>query len=66
MGVKHIVSDTHTITHLNSQTFKQNKINIGVSEFCRLAEGNMNNYFNNSVFREEYLNLRQYGEQYKP
>lgn len=66
MGVKHIVSDTHTITHLNSQTFKQDKINIGVSEFCRLAEGNMNNYFNNSIFKEEYLNLRKYGEQYKP
>jgi len=64
MGVNHVVSDNHTICHLNSQTFKQNKINIGVSEFCRLAEGNMNNYFNNSVFREEYLNLRQYGERY--
>ena len=42
---KTVVSDTNTICHLNSQTFKQNKINIGISEFCRNAEYNMNTYF---------------------
>jgi len=64
MGVKHIVSDTHTITHLNSQTFKQEKINIGVSEFCRLAEGNMNNYFLTSDKKQKYLEYRDYGKYY--
>ena len=37
-GWKTVVDDTHTICHLNSQTFAQNKIDIGVSEFCRNAE----------------------------
>lgn len=64
MGVKHIVSDNNTITHLNSQTFKQNKIDIGVSEFCRIAEGNMNNYFMTSDKKDVYLQYRKYGESY--
>lgn len=64
MGVKHIVSDNNTITHLNSQTFKQNKIDIGVSEFCRIAEGNMNNYFMTSDKKDIYLQYRKYGESY--
>lgn len=59
-----VVSDTNTICHLNSQTFKQNKINIGVSEFCRNAEANMNNYFRNSDYNPTYLKLRQHGETY--
>jgi len=64
LGLKTIVSDTNTICHLNSQTFAQNKIDIGVNEFCRNAEGNMNNYFRNSEFNSIYLSLRQYGENY--
>lgn len=63
-GLKTIVSDTHTICHLNSQTFKQNKIDIGVSEFCAKAEYGMNNYFSNSPFNEQYKSLRSYGENY--
>ena len=63
-NIKTVVSDTNTICHLNSQTFKQNKINIGVSEFCRLADGNMHNYFSNSELNSLYLNLRHYGENY--
>jgi len=63
-SLKTIVSDTNTICHLNSQTFKQNKIDIGVSEFCRNAETNMNNYFRNSDFNSTYLKLRQHGETY--
>ena len=63
-NIKTIVSDNHTICHLNSQTFKQNKIDIGVSEFCRNAETNMNTYFNNSQYNITYLNLRKYGETY--
>ena len=63
-NLKTVVSDTNTICHLNSQTFKQNKINIGVSEFCRNAETNMNDYFRNSEFNSVYLNLRQHGENY--
>lgn len=64
MGVKTIVSDNHTICHLNSQTFKQNKIDIGVGEFCRNAETNMNEYFRNSEDAQRYLNYRNYGESY--
>jgi len=63
-NLKTIVSDTNTICHLNSQTFKQNKINIGVSEFCRKAEENMFNYFRNSEMNLLYWELRQHGENY--
>lgn len=59
-----IVSDNNTICHLNSQTFAQNKINIGVSEFCRGAETNMNNFFSKSEYYKLYLDLRIYGENY--
>lgn len=62
--LKTIVSDTHTICHLNSQTFKQNKIDIGVSEFCRSAEINMYNFFRNSEYYSLYLELRSHGEMY--
>lgn len=62
--LKTIVSDNNTICHLNSQTFKQNKINIGITEFCRNAETNMYNYFSNSEFRELYQSLRINGENY--
>jgi hypothetical protein len=60
-----IVSDTNVICHLGSQTFKQNKINIGVDEFCKQAEGNMNNFFIHSEYKDQYLKLRTYGENYK-
>lgn len=63
---KTVVSDTNTICHLNSQTFKQNKINIGISQFCRNAEYNMNTYFLNSSFKDQYLDLRKFGENYNP
>lgn len=64
LQLKTIVSDTNTICHLNSQTFKQNKIDIGVSDFCRNAETNMNKYFSNSEFNSVYFKLRTYGETY--
>jgi hypothetical protein len=63
-NLKTIVSDTNTITHMNSLTFKENKINIGISEFCQQADQNMNYYFLKSEFNELYLNLRKYGENY--
>lgn len=63
-GWNTVVDDTNTICHLNSQTFKQNKINIGVQEFCRNAETNMNNFFMNSQLNSLYLDLRKYGEIY--
>lgn len=50
---------------MNSLTFKENKINIGVDEFCRNAELNMMNYFLNSEFNLVYSELRKYGETYK-
>ncbi len=65
-GINTIVSDTHTICHLNSQTFEQNKIDIGINEFCRGAETSMNNYFKNSIYFKTYVDLRIYGENYKP
>lgn len=64
-SLKTIVSDTHTICHLNSQTFKQNKIDIGVTEFCMNAETNMYNFFRNSEYYSLYLDLRRHGESYK-
>jgi len=64
-GIATIVSDNNTICHLNSQTFEQNKIDIGVEEFCRGAEMNMNNYFRNSEYFKLYIDLRSYGENYK-
>lgn len=65
-SLKTIVSDTNTICHLNSQTFKQNKINIGISEFCRNAEYNMNTYFLNSSLKDQYMELRKFSENYNP
>jgi hypothetical protein len=50
---------------MNSLTFKENKINIGVNEFCRIAEGNMNEYFRKSESSSLYYDLRQYGKNYK-
>lgn len=64
LGLKTIVSDNNTITHMNSLTFKENKINIGVSEFCQRAELGMYNYFSNSIYKDLYFNLRTYGETY--
>lgn len=64
LNLKTIVSDSNTICHLNSQTFKQNKINIGVSEFCRNAETNMNEFFLNSEYKSLYFKLRNHGENY--
>jgi hypothetical protein len=64
MNLKTIVSDTNTITHMNSLTFKENKINIGVSEFCQRAELGMYNYFSNSIHKDLYFDLRTYGESY--
>jgi hypothetical protein len=61
---KTVVSDMNTIAHMNSLTFKENKINIGVSEFCQNAEFGMNNYFSNSEYSELYQKLRIYGENY--
>ena len=64
IGVKTIVSDNNIITHMNSLTFKENKINIGVNEFCRNAETNMNQFFLNSEYKSLYYELRTYGETY--
>jgi len=62
--LKTVVSDNNTITHMNSLTFKENKINIGVEEFCHRAESNMNSYFINSEFNSNYFSMRIYGETY--
>lgn len=59
------VDDRMTFTHLDGQTFKQNKINIGINEFCMNAERNMNNFFYSSDMQNEYMQLRTYGENYK-
>ena len=64
LGLKTIVSDNNTITHMNSLTFKENKIDIGVNEFCRNAETNMNQFFLNSDYKSLYYELRTHGENY--
>jgi GT2 family glycosyltransferase len=63
-GFNIIISDNNTITHMNSLTFKENKINIGVSEFCQKADQNMNSYFWGSEYNSVYSDLRKYGENY--
>ena len=63
-GMITIVSDNHTICHLNSQTFAQNKIDIGVNEFCRSADINMFEYFKQSNYFKQFIDLRSYGETY--
>ncbi len=63
-NLKTVVSDNHTICHLNSQTFKQDKIDIGVSEFCQRAENGMNKFFSNSQYKSLYYKLRKHGENY--
>jgi len=63
-GINTVVSDTNTICHLNSQTFAQNKIDIGVEDFCRNAELNMSTFFTNSKYFKQYIDLRTYGETY--
>jgi hypothetical protein len=64
-NLKTVVSDNNTVCHLNSQTFKQNKVDIGVQEFCRNAEYNMNTYFQSSKYYQSYTKLRTHGENYK-
>ena len=59
-----VVDDTNTICHLNSQTFEQNKIDIGVTEFCSRAEKGLHDYFRNSEFNSLYSELRSHGENY--
>ena len=55
-GLKTVVSDNNTITHMNSLTFKENKINIGVNEFCNAPTI--------APKSSLYLDLRTYGENY--
>lgn len=64
-GLRTVVSDLNTITHMNSLTFKENKIDMGVSAFCRNAETNMHNFFSQSEYYSLYLDLRKYGETYQ-
>jgi hypothetical protein len=63
-NLKTVVSDTNTICHLTSQTFRQNKINIGIDEFCKNADYNMHHYFSSSEYKQHYFSLREYGERY--
>ena len=63
-NMKTIVSDNNTITHMNSLTFKENKINIGVDEFCNQADSNMHSYFINSDYNDKFFEFRQFGSNY--
>jgi hypothetical protein len=60
------VSDFNTIAHMNSLTIKSNKINMTMGQFHMAAETNMVKYFNNSEFSNMYLQLRKYGQEYRP
>jgi hypothetical protein len=63
-GLKTVVSDYNTICHLNSQTFKQNKIDIGINKFCRIAEFNQSLYFANSIYKHTFSEIRKNAENY--
>jgi len=62
-GLKTIVDDGNTVCHLNSQTFKQNKINIGINEFCHNAQARMEQFFAQKYpkeFRALWLHAENY------
>ena len=64
-GLKTHVSDKQAVAHLNSQTFRRGKINIGVEEFCKRAEFGLYDYFSTSDYNELYYDLRNWGEDYE-
>ena len=64
-SIKTVVSDTNTICHLNSQTFKQNVASIDIHKFCQEAERNMNQYFNQAGYWDIYTTFRNYGAFYE-
>lgn len=64
-ALKTAVHDGLTVTHLNSQTFRQTTLTITCDQFCRAAEHNMNELFlNDKNYAIEYISMRKYGEEY--
>jgi len=65
LGYKTVVSDNNSIGHLNSQTLKLNKINIGLNEFCQRADANMFSFFNNNEkYKPLFYEYRQWATSY--
>jgi GT2 family glycosyltransferase len=64
-GFKVGVTDTITLSHLVSQTFKTGAIEIKESDFCQQADGNMHNFFLNSNYKDKFIEFRQLGSTYQ-
>jgi len=59
------IDDQNTICHLNSQTFKQNKIEIPIEQYCQLAEQGMYEFFQKINKMNEFIEMRKWAENYK-
>jgi GT2 family glycosyltransferase len=59
------VSDTITLSHLVSQTFKTGAIEIKESDFCTQADGNMHDFFLNSKYKDKFIEFRKLGSLYQ-
>jgi len=65
LGYKTIVSDSNSIGHLNSQTLKLNKINIGLHDFCQRADAGMFGFFNNNEkYKPMFYEYRHWAQNY--
>jgi len=62
------VSDNITVNHLVSNTFKSGNIEITENKFSTDAKNNMNKYFLNSKYKNQFLQMRQnnFVGHYKP
>lgn len=59
------VSDNLTVCHLENQTLKRNKLTtISKEQYYNDNYHNMVNYFENSKYKQEYLDLFEYGDKY--
>lgn len=58
------VMDTNSVIHLSSQTFKDNKSNISISEYGQLATNGMVQFFNNTGLLPKMQEFREWGHRY--
>lgn len=63
-GLRVGVSDNLNLSHLVSQTFKNVDMEVGESEFCKQADGNMHTYFLNSKYKDKFIEFRKIGGNY--
>jgi hypothetical protein len=67
-GLKVGVSDNLTVNHLVGNTFRSGNIEITENKFSTDAKNNMDNYFLNSKYKNQFLQMRQnnFVGHYKP